>query len=511
MALNVKLYVFTGHPDDVTKSSHLTQENDVTGVLFQDVEDVMHPYVEIDKAAAISPGTGKATFWTANYCYIQALHRYYFIESQEIIDNDHYVLRLRVDTLLTYRSDIRGTKFFVERSQSAGVWYIPDPRIQLLPYVNVADRRVDFQPFSPLTAPSDITYCCILHAAGGSGADQMTEAADKNILYNTSNSGRFYAMRFMELRALMNALSGSTFDEWFAGDAKSGVFSLHALPFDLSSMVDATSQKLWVGKEEISSVNVGILKAIYKTSTSSAIDLSTSTYPIPDDYRIGSGDFLIRIYLPAVGWQTIDPVKAHDMNYLFIRYKTNVLTGNGTCSLYLSPTASVSPLSNAFLLDQYEYNVAVSVPLSATNAMEKDRAMISTIMSSALSVTGAVISHNPAMIGMSVAGAATSIATQAMSPLSYRQISTMSGGNTMDVQPEKVMIQYVKRRSQILDDTNQKNDFAARFGKMYQQSATLSSLSGRTVVTRFEMDLPEGCTTAEYNDIKAKLAEGVNL
>ena len=507
---SVILYVFTGHPDDVTKSSHLTKANEVAGVLFQDVEDVMRPYVEIDQAAALSPGTGKATFWTANYCYIQALHRYYFIESQEIIDNDHYVLRLRVDTLLTYRTDIRGTNFFVERNENAGSWMIPDPLIPMSSEITATAATVPtFQPFDLKPASDKPSY--VVTVAGGEFATpakvNQPDTHLKAVFLSPATSVFRYSLSRNATMKLADEISNATYVQHWFDDLKSGVMGLMAFPFEIPYTA-AELAGIQIGTSNLTTGGYPLKGAYYEKSLKATLGTNFQV-SLPSDFRIGNGLYEIRIFLPFVGWQQLNASILRIRPYINVEYKTNLFSGTGVCTVY-AVTGSSSPSDAKDIIGQYEYVAGIQIPITINTAIDVTKNSINAALSSLLAVAGAVATENPALIGGAIASGAMNVGRAMADPVRSGSLGSSSFSNN-PLYSMDVVLQYRKRVSPVLDDETQKTYFAARHGRVYQQSATLSSLTGRTVVRRFEMVLPEGCTMAEYNDIKAKLAEGVNL
>lgn len=102
----VILYNYDGHPNTVNKV--LGEGREFTGHLKQDF-DVTRPYLNLRSGSLP----------TYNYCYIEALGRYYFIQSVTYLGNQTYELSLSVDVLKTYEDAImEGTATLGESSES---------------------------------------------------------------------------------------------------------------------------------------------------------------------------------------------------------------------------------------------------------------------------------------------------------------------------------------------------------------------------------------------------------
>ena len=89
----LKLYKNSSENNDVMKN--ITEEHIVQGY-SRVVVDMLNPVIEL---AGIEVNQ-------YNYCYVQELNRYYYIENINISPNGVYRLSMRCDVLMTYRDDI---------------------------------------------------------------------------------------------------------------------------------------------------------------------------------------------------------------------------------------------------------------------------------------------------------------------------------------------------------------------------------------------------------------------
>ena len=55
-----------------------------------------------------------------NYAYILAFHRYYFVESMEVVKNNLWRVNLTVDVLETYKTSIKAQKVILADSEENG-------------------------------------------------------------------------------------------------------------------------------------------------------------------------------------------------------------------------------------------------------------------------------------------------------------------------------------------------------------------------------------------------------
>ena len=86
-------------------------------VRLKDDTDIMHPVIELD-AANLPP--------TANYCYIAAFNRYYYINQQGIKIGRDLTLTLSVDVLMSFKSNILGSKVVSRRASNNFNKMLPD-------------------------------------------------------------------------------------------------------------------------------------------------------------------------------------------------------------------------------------------------------------------------------------------------------------------------------------------------------------------------------------------------
>ena len=100
----LKLYKNSSENNDVSKT--LTDEHKVTGY-SRAVVDMLNPVIEL---AGIEGNS-------YNYCYVQELNRYYYIENINISPNGVYRLSMRIDVLMTYRDDIMASHGLITKNR----------------------------------------------------------------------------------------------------------------------------------------------------------------------------------------------------------------------------------------------------------------------------------------------------------------------------------------------------------------------------------------------------------
>lgn len=91
--IEINFYKFTGHNDTVNKT--LTDPKTVAGLLREPV-NILQPVLTV---RGFAPDT-------ANYCHIPTLKRYYFVDSVNALSADKTEIRLQLDVLKTYETEI---------------------------------------------------------------------------------------------------------------------------------------------------------------------------------------------------------------------------------------------------------------------------------------------------------------------------------------------------------------------------------------------------------------------
>lgn len=150
MSFTIDLYTNTSPENYVTKS--ITQlGTQLSGDLRQGTS-IIRPGIVIEQASVPA---------TANYMYIADFGRYYFIDNIETAEHGLYVIRGRVDPLMSYATAIKACKGIVHRAESQYNTYLDDGTFKA--YANPAIITKKF--------PAGFTSTdFILAVAGGSSA-----------------------------------------------------------------------------------------------------------------------------------------------------------------------------------------------------------------------------------------------------------------------------------------------------------------------------------------------------
>ena len=104
--ITATFYEYKGHTDTVNKV--LNQGVPIKGILRDNI-NVLNPIFTIRSSSPI----------TGNYCYIPVLNRYYFVDVVNVLSYDKTEIRLTVDVLKTYETEIMKAKATATQSDSA--------------------------------------------------------------------------------------------------------------------------------------------------------------------------------------------------------------------------------------------------------------------------------------------------------------------------------------------------------------------------------------------------------
>lgn len=114
--MNIGFYSYTGRRNTVRKT--LGDPTTLEGVL-RDSCSLLAPVVTV-----------RGDIASFNYCYIETLGRYYFIDSVTINSADKYTLRLGVDVLMTYADEILEATGTVTRMDAADKYISSRQRVK---------------------------------------------------------------------------------------------------------------------------------------------------------------------------------------------------------------------------------------------------------------------------------------------------------------------------------------------------------------------------------------------
>lgn len=116
---NITLYKYDGEKNRMQKT---LSDGETIQINFNRNYDVIHPIIKLSIFNN-----------TYNYCYIESMNRYYFIDSVDIVRAGLYELHLSLDVLQTYKDEILKQSGTVTESKTSN-------------YMNGANIPVDSKP-----------------------------------------------------------------------------------------------------------------------------------------------------------------------------------------------------------------------------------------------------------------------------------------------------------------------------------------------------------------------------
>ena len=319
-----------------------------------------------------------------NYCHL-INGRYYFVNDIVLGNNNIYELHCSTDILATYRNEIFGSSFYVERSASHyNPWFID-------PYVSVQSNII-----RSLSRETDIGFsesngCYVVRIAGGDSDGVSTYIVESlTSLGAIFNPSRYFATTDDDFKKLIGN---------FVFDPYDYVIDLYWSPIAYNSIVPAGSGNSYGFKTNIkvkwfdTGINAFKLYNNKTISKGGSINLPDNVY---SDFRTHDPRFSnYRMYLPSVG---VVPVNYDNLRYCRVDYFISLDTG--ACRIMLKNTSSNT------IFASYNTNIYRSIQYGS------DKADASTLLAGAFNTIGGLASGN---IPLTVTGG-VSVVTNAIVP-----------------------------------------------------------------------------------------------
>lgn len=97
---------YNNSSDERKINKNISQVGDTISGYLKEPCDTTNPIITINHSGIIP----------ANYCYIDELNRYYFIDNQTILSNNRVRIDLTVDVLMSYKNDIMNIPVIIDGS-----------------------------------------------------------------------------------------------------------------------------------------------------------------------------------------------------------------------------------------------------------------------------------------------------------------------------------------------------------------------------------------------------------
>ena len=117
--MNITLYRIDDPNNKVVKNTSDTSIGSMSGVLKEDTS-LLNPSIIVDATAA------NINVHRANYAYIDAFDRYYFIKDIITLSNDLFEIVMHVDVLNSWANGLKAAPCIVARNQNDFSLYLMD-------------------------------------------------------------------------------------------------------------------------------------------------------------------------------------------------------------------------------------------------------------------------------------------------------------------------------------------------------------------------------------------------
>lgn len=115
--MNITLYNCTSENNRLDKTEYLTQLASYTGAVARDTLDIMNPTLVLEENVA--------NINSANYCFIEDFGRFYYIVDKSADVNGLFILKLSVDVLMSFKTEIRWQSGIVDTQEHIYNMYLP--------------------------------------------------------------------------------------------------------------------------------------------------------------------------------------------------------------------------------------------------------------------------------------------------------------------------------------------------------------------------------------------------
>lgn len=129
--MEIILYNTISEKNEINKS--LSNGVTFTGTL-RDMTSVLSPEINIESSSNLS---------SYNYCHVSDFGRYYFIKDVKSLRKNLWRISLKVDVLMSFRSDILASRGILAHTETNGEYYLPDNS-----WVNLVKDKTDIIAFS---------------------------------------------------------------------------------------------------------------------------------------------------------------------------------------------------------------------------------------------------------------------------------------------------------------------------------------------------------------------------
>lgn len=447
-----------------------TQDATTISCVIKDASGVVNPTIEINYP----------TYPHFNYCYIADFFRYYYI-SEWTYNKGLWTATLSVDVLATGRQFIYGTSAQVIFSSSLYDLNILDNRIAAR---GDYQRDENNEPFVGLIT-------------GGNTVPNGTFALV--VLNNNTNwasgSATTYYLTYQQMQTFAGELMAATVWEslkQFFDNPLDGLIECYYLPIQVSNYISL-------------SIDIAIQIGDYSFPTATgkapvgttlAQKYKSVQIEIPwyyDDFRKLSPYTEINLFVPYCGSKPIAPEAIYNIDYLFIQYSVDVITGNIQAIVY----------NQDEILEEFNGNCKIILPVG------QQQARVDSIIGATGGAIAAVAGFASGGIALGAVGVLSAISS-VVTPANIKQMGGFSGsilGNIIG----NDLLKWQKFRLSVTSrmTTDEPDNMRTRVGNALNKVVGLSTLTGYVQTSGASVSAPG--TSVELEQLNALLDSGIYL
>lgn len=433
--------------------------------------------VELKKPTSLHDPTfvlGKITGVTMeNITYVKAFGHYFYVTDITVTPHNYYEIACSEDPMASNKTGILASKQYVMYSASLNNDMIPDNRIHIFPSLTPFEYQGSTD-FLDKTGYFVIGLIDSWAASDGFVNYYITDAA------TIAELAYFVNIKLIDLLTTEDPNSDilkSTMSKLAAILSSAGdyVVSLNYIPFnyaDITGEFNLSTQFMYIGPTIARDANnAGITAYHFKDLTTPATNADGHVYffddkiQVPDvfsqDFRIASPYTKMRLFIPGYGSVSVDPIQCS--HGVMVRCRLDVITGDVLVKLYGYPETYDS---NPVLLQTFNYNIAIPIPIAASTS--SGGSFISAITSAVASASMAAAKGSIVGSLMDAVNSANNIAASSQPGVSVKG-SVAGWSFTLDRRIELTIEKAYTQDLDVLNDTQ---------GRPLMQEVTLSNLSG---------------------------------
>lgn len=429
---------------------------------------------------------------TYNYCYIPLFHRYYFITNIESTLNGLWHISMRVDPLMSYKSEILSQTALISRNQYS---YNPLIRDDRLPATSeIVRSKQTFKKgdtFNFMNTWDNNSYQYVITCISNYNYESVGNYATKTFKSNTK-----YILNRNQLNSLINEMNTADFlnavKNLFANEPMQAIQSIRAYPFTLPTTGRAL-EDIYLGTYHTSVQG-------YRFEDADHLGLNYLGYFNCTQFNTWEAyEYEMQMYVPFFGFIPISPEYAMQ-NYVGLYMNVDYDSGSATLGLFA--TKEVSSTTNTPDFEERDYFkvasavIGIDIPLSQINQSEIFRNTVQ----SAISLAGGVaLSNVPSILG----GTSNLILGNKVSYSNGNYTFGAFGGFHFGMNP---YLDIYYRVYETRTDT-----YKSLYGLPYMKTELLSNLTGYTEIQDMHLENFGTATNEEIRMIENILKTGVIL